>query len=138
MMESWQFPQGVHPNTSKPAMEPMASEASVSVPKRADFVDLVLQAPDPPSLWYDLIGMLRKAVRYRCADKHFTLSLCAMSILRSLFPILEWSKSYSLKSFRSDAMAGLTLASLSIPQVTFFFWMISVITRTLNLHVQRF
>ncbi|RLN39593.1 low affinity sulfate transporter 3-like isoform X1 [Panicum miliaceum] len=95
-------------------MELMASEASV--PKRADSVDLVLQAPDPPSLWYDLIGMLRKVVRYRCADKPFTLSVCAMSILRSLFPILEWLKSYSLKSFRSDAMAGLTLASLSIPQ----------------------
>ncbi|CAN6290350.1 unnamed protein product [Urochloa humidicola] len=113
-MESWQFPQGVHPNTSKPAIEPMASEASV--PKREDFANLVLQGPEPPSLWYELIGMLRKAVRYRSADKHFTLSMCAMSILHSLFPILEWSKSYSLKSFRSDLMAGLTLASLSIPQ----------------------
>ncbi|CAL4938058.1 unnamed protein product [Urochloa decumbens] len=113
-MESWQFPQGVHPNTSKPAIEPMASEASV--PKREDFAKLVLQGPEPPSLWYELIGMLRKAVRYRSADKHFTLSVCAMSILHSLFPILEWSKSYSLKSFRSDIMAGLTLASLSIPQ----------------------
>lgn len=118
MMESLQFPQGVHPNTSKPAMEPMASEASV--PQRADFADLVLQGPEPPSLWYDLIGMLRKAVRYRSADKNFTLSVCAMSILHYLFPILEWSKSYSLKSFRSDTMAGLTLASLSIPQVTIF------------------
>ncbi|RCV46112.1 hypothetical protein SETIT_9G506300v2 [Setaria italica] len=113
-MESWQFSQGVHPNTSKLAIEPMASEASV--PKREGFADLVLQGPEPPSLWYELIGMLRKAVRYRSADKHFTLSVCAMSILHSLFPILEWSKSYSLKSFRSDVMAGLTLASLSIPQ----------------------
>ncbi|CAN6321085.1 unnamed protein product [Urochloa humidicola] len=113
-MESWQFPQGVHPNTSKPAIEPMASEASV--PKREDFANLVLQGPEPPSLWYELIGMLRKAVRYRSADKHFTLCMCAMSILHSLFPILEWSKSYSLKSFQSDIMAGFTLASLSIPQ----------------------
>ncbi|CAL4913068.1 unnamed protein product [Urochloa decumbens] len=113
-MESWQFPQGVHPNTSKPAIEPMASEASV--PKREDFANLALEGPEPPSLSYELIGMLRKAVRYRSADKHFTLSVCAMSILHSLFPILEWSKSYSLKSFRSDIMAGLTLASLSIPQ----------------------
>ncbi|CAN6307671.1 unnamed protein product [Urochloa humidicola] len=113
-MESWQFPQGVHPNTSKPAIEPMASEASL--PKREDFANLVLQGTEPPSLWYELIGMLRKAVRYRSADKHFTLSVWAMSILHSLFPILEWSKSYSLRSFRSDIMAGLTLASLSIPQ----------------------
>lgn len=118
VMESWQFSQGVHPNTSKPAMEPMASEASV--PKREDFADLVLQGPEPPSLWCQLICMLRKAVRYRSADENFTLSMCAMSILHSLFPILEWSKSYSFKSLRSDVMAGLTLASLSIPQVTFF------------------
>jgi low affinity sulfate transporter 2 len=113
-MESCQFPQGVHPNTSKPAMEPMAGKTSV--PERAGFADLVLQVPEPPSLWYELTGMLRKAVRYRCADKHFTFSVSVMSILHSLFPILEWSKSYSLKSFRSDVMAGLTLASLSIPQ----------------------
>lgn len=116
VIESWQFPQqqGVHPNTSEPAMEFMASKSYI--PKRADFAELVLQGPEPPSLWYVLIGMLRKAAHYQSADKHFTLSVWAMSILRGLFPILEWWKNYSLKSFRSDLMAGLTLSSLSIPQ----------------------
>ncbi|XP_025796757.1 low affinity sulfate transporter 3-like [Panicum hallii] len=36
--------------------------------------------------------------------------------LQFLFPVLKWGRSYSLKSFRSDIMAGLTLASLGIPQ----------------------
>ncbi|KAJ1298386.1 hypothetical protein BS78_01G448800 [Paspalum vaginatum] len=114
VMESCQFSQGVHPNTSDPAMEPMASELCMS--KRADFADMVLQGPEPPSLWYALIGRLREAVCYQSADNHFTHSVCTMSIIHSLFPILAWWKTYSLKSFRSDLMAGLTLASLSIPQ----------------------
>ncbi|WVZ55824.1 hypothetical protein U9M48_006433 [Paspalum notatum var. saurae] len=108
--------KGVHPNTSDPAMEPMASESCTS--KRADFADMVLQGPEPPSLWYALIGRLREMVCYQSADNHFTLSVCAMSIVHSLFPIHVWWKTYSLKSFRSDLMAGLTLASLSIPQVS--------------------
>lgn len=33
-----------------------------------------------------------------------------------MFPVLQWGKSYTLKSFKSDVMAGLTLASLGIPQ----------------------
>ena len=32
-------------------------------------------------------------------------------------PILKWGPEYSLKSFKSDIVAGLTIASLAIPQV---------------------
>ncbi|KAL5218733.1 hypothetical protein ABZP36_019417 [Zizania latifolia] len=113
-MEFQPLPQGVHPNTSEPAMEPMASEPSVL--KGTAFADLVLQGPEPPSLWNDLAGILRKAFHWRGADKRFTLSMCIMSILQGLFPILNWGKSYSLKFFQNDLMAGLTLTSLSIPQ----------------------
>ena len=35
-----------------------------------------------------------------------------------VFPILEWGPSYSFKLFKSDIVAGLTIASLAIPQVT--------------------
>lgn len=115
MMEFQPFPQGVHPNTSEPAMEPMASEPSV--PIGTAFADLLLQGPEHPSLWNDLTGMFRKAFRWRGADKRFTLSVYVMSVLQGLFPILDWWKTYNLKFFRSDLMAGLTLASLSIPQV---------------------
>jgi sulfate transporter 3 len=34
-----------------------------------------------------------------------------------LFPILDWAPHYSLSLFKSDLVAGLTIASLAIPQV---------------------
>ncbi|WJZ97994.1 hypothetical protein VitviT2T_016553 [Vitis vinifera] len=36
--------------------------------------------------------------------------------LHCLFPILQWVPSYSLSTFRSDLVSGLTIASLAIPQ----------------------
>uniref|UniRef100_A0A0D9VQP4 STAS domain-containing protein n=1 Tax=Leersia perrieri TaxID=77586 RepID=A0A0D9VQP4_9ORYZ len=92
----------------------MASDPSLA--KGTAFAELLLQGPEPPSLLDDLTGMFRKAFCLRGADKRLTLSVCAMSVLQGLFPILDWWKSYNLKFFRSDLMAGLTLASLSIPQ----------------------
>lgn len=37
--------------------------------------------------------------------------------LQALFPILEWSRHYNLNKFKGDLIAGLTIASLCIPQV---------------------
>ncbi|GFS46762.1 sulfate transporter 1;2 [Actinidia rufa] len=36
--------------------------------------------------------------------------------LQAVFPILEWAQSYNLSKFRGDLIAGLTIASLCIPQ----------------------
>ncbi|CAL1390381.1 unnamed protein product [Linum trigynum] len=36
--------------------------------------------------------------------------------VRAVFPILDWGRSYNLKKFRGDIIAGLTIASLCIPQ----------------------
>lgn len=36
-----------------------------------------------------------------------------------LFPILDWAPHYSLSLFKSDLVAGLTIASLAIPQVIY-------------------
>jgi high affinity sulfate transporter 1 len=36
--------------------------------------------------------------------------------LQNLFPILEWGRQYNLKLFKGDLIAGLTIASLCIPQ----------------------
>ncbi|XP_015571601.1 sulfate transporter 1.2 [Ricinus communis] len=36
--------------------------------------------------------------------------------IQAIFPILEWGRSYDLKKFRGDLIAGLTIASLCIPQ----------------------
>lgn len=38
------------------------------------------------------------------------------SYLKSVFPILIWGRQYKLNMFKKDLMAGLTLASLCIPQ----------------------
>ncbi|KAK7271880.1 hypothetical protein RJT34_28133 [Clitoria ternatea] len=45
-----------------------------------------------------------------------TLSRKFVLGLQSLFPIFDWGRDYNLKKFRGDLMAGLTLASLVIPQ----------------------
>ncbi|XP_076890803.1 sulfate transporter 1.3-like [Bidens hawaiensis] len=35
---------------------------------------------------------------------------------QAIFPILEWGRDYNIKKFRGDLIAGLTIASLCIPQ----------------------
>lgn len=39
--------------------------------------------------------------------------------LQTIFPILEWGRNYSFAKFRGDLIAGLTIASLCIPQVDY-------------------
>lgn len=44
------------------------------------------------------------------------MSKRAVSILEGIFPILVWSRNYTATKFKNDLLAGLTLASLCIPQ----------------------
>jgi high affinity sulfate transporter 1 len=37
--------------------------------------------------------------------------------LRHVFPVLDWGRRYTLDDFRGNLVAGLTIASLCIPQV---------------------
>jgi len=93
------------------------SSATVSVfevssnKQRPDTAKLVLNSPSPPSLREELVGVVGKAFRPppRCP--------WILTALQCVFPVLQWGRTYTLKSFRSDVMAGLTLASLGIPQV---------------------
>ncbi|KAL9224745.1 hypothetical protein vseg_000754 [Gypsophila vaccaria] len=39
--------------------------------------------------------------------------------LQAVFPIFEWGRGYTLSKFFGDLVAGATIASLAIPQVTF-------------------
>ena len=39
--------------------------------------------------------------------------------IQAIFPILKWGRSYNLTKLRGDIIAGLTIASLCIPQVSF-------------------
>jgi high affinity sulfate transporter 1 len=38
--------------------------------------------------------------------------------LQFLFPAVEWGRNYNFNKFKSDLIAGLTIASLCIPQVS--------------------
>ncbi|XP_020595950.1 low affinity sulfate transporter 3-like [Phalaenopsis equestris] len=82
---------------------------------RAEPVFSVLNTPDPLAPWKELACSLKKKMRPHGKQSSSLLHFI-LSGLQGLFPVLTWGRSYDLKSFRSDIMAGLTLASLGIPQ----------------------
>ncbi|RLN19079.1 sulfate transporter 2.1-like isoform X2 [Panicum miliaceum] len=97
-----------------------ATVPSSDVSRRPDTTNLVVNCPGPPSLREKLVSMigdvfLPPANGGAGRPPWWTW---VMTALQFLFPVLKWGRSYSLKSFRSDIMAGLTLASLGIPQDT--------------------
>ncbi|KAI4993054.1 hypothetical protein ZWY2020_007367 [Hordeum vulgare] len=109
---------------------PAALETAVTVPssafdvsRRPDTAGLVLNSPRPPSLREELVGVVGKAFRPRGAgtggaggDRRPPRFAWVLTALQAVFPVLQWGRTYTFKSFRSDVMAGLTLASLGIPQ----------------------
>ena len=103
------------------AVESSATVSAFEVSKRPDTAKLVLNSPGPPSLREELAAVVGKAFRPR-ASGGGRAPRCAwvLTALQCVFPVLQWGRSYTLKSFRSDVMAGLTLASLGIPQVGSF------------------
>ncbi|CAL4920877.1 unnamed protein product [Urochloa decumbens] len=52
----------------------------------------------------------RSVVRERGAGRR------TLAALRYFFPFLEWAPAYTLGAFKSDLIAGITIASLAIPQ----------------------
>lgn len=119
---------------SLPATESLKSEAELPPPTsienashhQAGRAEWVLDSPDPPSLWHDLLVSIRETLLLNNSNDDKKKSplthkqaLCrgATSLFQGLFPILCWGKSYRISKFKGDLMAGLTLASLCIPQV---------------------
>ncbi|XP_068636754.1 low affinity sulfate transporter 3-like [Aristolochia californica] len=102
------------------ANEPSQEELDVESNPPTSTAGWVLNSPKPPSLWQELMDSVRETFlaprnKYSVAKKQPT-SKRALLFLRGLFPILGWGCQYDRGKFRSDLMAGLTLASLSIPQ----------------------
>ncbi|KAK3230817.1 hypothetical protein Dsin_002698 [Dipteronia sinensis] len=87
---------------------------------RAERAEWLLNSPDPPSLWQELVGSIRETVfhgnKKNKKKKQTSSRGAAFSFLKGLFPILNWGRYYKASKFKRDLMAGLTLASLSIPQ----------------------
>ncbi|KAG8491813.1 hypothetical protein CXB51_015027 [Gossypium anomalum] len=79
---------------------------------RTERAKWLINSPEPPYLWQELVSGIRKNV-FPHRGNH---SLGAMSSFQALFPILSWGKTYNASKLKDDFMAGLTLASLSIPQ----------------------
>lgn len=93
---------------------------------RAERAKWMLNSPEPPSLWHKLTTLLRDTVSplgnklSSSADRPAGSkggTGTAVCFLQGLFPILKWGRDYKAAQFKNDFMAGLTLASLCIPQV---------------------
>lgn len=78
-------------------------------------VQWLINSPEPPSLWQELVGTVKGSL-LTPGKKNSSKGKHAMSLLQGLFPILSWGRTYKASFFKHDLMAGLTLASLSIPQ----------------------
>ncbi|KAI3901031.1 hypothetical protein MKW92_033784, partial [Papaver armeniacum] len=81
---------------------------------------------DPPGLIHEPVSSIKETV-FHCGMKTYPPSNNAkmkqkatrstfFPILQGIFPILRWGRNYTATKFKSDFFAGLTLASLSIPQ----------------------
>jgi hypothetical protein len=102
------------------AVDSSAAMSAFDVSKRPETAKLVLNSPNPPSLREELVGVVSKAFRTRAAGAGGRQPRWArvLTALQCVFPVLQWGRSYKLQTFKSDVMAGLTLASLGIPQVS--------------------
>lgn len=94
----------------------------------------LLNSPNPPTLWEEISGAVKENVIPKCCTKtpvstknnkkstsstseKQSIFKTTFILLQKLFPILKLGRNYKASKFKSDVMAGLTLASLSIPQV---------------------
>ncbi|KAK7282470.1 hypothetical protein RIF29_11279 [Crotalaria pallida] len=88
--------------------------------KRSETSEWVLNAPDPPTPWHQLVVYVRKTISYYkqrcCSLRGQPAPKVVLSFFSAIFPILDWIQNYTLTKFRNDLLAGLTLASLCIPQ----------------------
>ncbi|KAI5587977.1 hypothetical protein BDE02_05G065200 [Populus trichocarpa] len=89
--------------------------------RQAEMSQWVLNAPEPPSLWRELMDSARETVlprgkRFPYLKDKDGLSKTVISVLQAMFPIFSWCRHYNATKLRNDLLAGLTLASLCIPQ----------------------
>ncbi|GLT43983.1 hypothetical protein SLA2020_179030 [Shorea laevis] len=103
---------------ASPASEPTVVLEMFDLEKHGstERVQWVLNTPKPPGLGRELIetafprGNNIPPLSKQSARKHI------VSVLQATFPILSWGRKYKAVKFKNDLMAGLTLASLCIPQ----------------------
>ncbi|KAL0695141.1 hypothetical protein Bca4012_062321 [Brassica carinata] len=96
------------------------SPADMSSPRQTNtpFVHKV-EVPPKQNLFNEFMYTFKETFFHDDPLRHFkdqSLSKKLMLGLQSVFPVFEWGRNYNLKMFRGDLIAGLTIASLCIPQ----------------------
>ncbi|KAK9272371.1 hypothetical protein L1049_002742 [Liquidambar formosana] len=117
--ESSKFSQTLQTTMASMAIEPCTAAEMADLEKnsQAEKAKWVMNAPEPPGLWCELMESIRDTC-FPQGNKFSSLKKqqCAISVLVGLFPILHWCRNYKATKFKNDLLAGLTLASLCIPQ----------------------
>ncbi|KAE8666827.1 Sulfate transporter 2.2 [Hibiscus syriacus] len=97
---------------------PQQQQLDLEDSSRTERAQWLINSPEPPSLWWELVGSVKGSfsTHGRNHSSSTTKGKRAISFFQALFPILSWGRTYKASMFKHDLMAGLTLASLSIPQ----------------------
>ncbi|KAK8552231.1 hypothetical protein V6N13_120643 [Hibiscus sabdariffa] len=108
---------GSKPNTRE-AQPQQQQQLDLEDSSRTERAQWLINSPEPPSLWQEIVGTVQGnfSSHGRKQSSSTTNGKRALSLFQGLFPILSWGRTYKASMFKNDLMAGLTLASLSIPQ----------------------
>ncbi|XP_047954100.1 low affinity sulfate transporter 3-like [Salvia hispanica] len=102
---------------TKPAeaftMELQPFDAATAASERAKWL---LSSPSPPAPWRQVYTSVRESVLPGSKSGQQPRRSKLLVFLEGLFPILKWGRNYKATKFKNDLLAGLTLASLCIPQ----------------------
>ncbi|XP_010477471.1 PREDICTED: sulfate transporter 1.3 [Camelina sativa] len=96
------------------------SAADIPSPQQANtsYVHRV-EVPPKQNFFNEFMYTFKETFFHDDPLRHFkdqTKSKKLMLGIQSVFPVIEWGRKYNLKMFRGDIIAGLTIASLCIPQ----------------------
>ncbi|KAK7281031.1 hypothetical protein RIF29_08672 [Crotalaria pallida] len=100
----------------------MSSTLEETLDLEKNKAEWVLNPPEPPCMLHQLLGTIKGNLLHGRTRKKISylrnqpLHKLVITMLLGLFPILGSFRNYNVQKFKYDFMAGLTLASLSIPQ----------------------
>lgn len=97
------------------------SPAGISSPRQTNtpFVHKV-EVPPKQNLFNEFMYTFKETFFHDDPLRHFKDQPKSKKFVlgvQSVFPVFDWGRNYNFKKFRGDLIAGLTIASLCIPQV---------------------
>ncbi|XP_031264288.1 low affinity sulfate transporter 3-like isoform X2 [Pistacia vera] len=112
------FSQTLQDLMAASAVESSTEQEMLDLEKQglADRTQWLLNPPEPPGLLRAFketvspFGNKLQSLNRQSRPKR------VVSVLQEVFPIVSWCQDYKAKKFKNDLLAGLTLASLCIPQ----------------------